>query len=94
MIAPVDRFLLDREDHRAEVLVVGEVVPVLGPVEVLLVRFLLDRGQLETLLLFPLLLDRCLFSAEMLTGKWRGAYRKPMMVGVMVTCVNVSDFYV
>lgn len=69
MIASVDRFLLDREDDRPEVLVVGEVVPVLGPVEVLLVRLLLDGGKFETLLLLPLLLDRCLFSAEMLTGK-------------------------
>lgn len=68
LIAPVDRFLLDRQDDRAEILVVGEVVPVLGTVEVLLVRFLLDRGQLEALLLLPLLLDGGLLSAETLTA--------------------------
>lgn len=69
MIAPVDRLLLDRQDDRAEVLVVGEVVPVLGPVKVLLVRFLLDGGKFETLLLLPLLLDGGLFPAETLTGE-------------------------
>lgn len=66
LIAAADGLLLDAEDHRAQILVVGEVVPVLGPVEVLLVGFLLDGGQLEALVLLPLLLNGRLLSGDVL----------------------------
>ena len=57
LLPTVQRLLLDAQYHRAQVLVVGEVVPVLSPVEILLVGLLLDGGQLEALVLLPLLLD-------------------------------------
>lgn len=49
LIPAVQRLLLDAQYHGSQVLVVGEVIPVLGAVEVLLVRFLLDGGELEAL---------------------------------------------
>jgi len=57
LIPSVERLLLDGQDHRTQVLVAGEVVPVLGAVEVLLVSLLLHGDQLEGALLVPLLLD-------------------------------------
>lgn len=57
MIAAVDNLLLEAEHDRPEVFVVGEVVPVLGAVEVALVRLLLDRRQLEGARPVELLLD-------------------------------------
>ena len=47
LVAPVDVLLLEAEDDGAEVVVVGEVVPVLRPVKVLLVRLVLHRRQTE-----------------------------------------------
>ena len=63
LVPPVDVLLLEAEDDGAEVLVAGEVVPVLCPVEVLLVRLLLHRGQPELPVALPLLLDRGLLAA-------------------------------
>lgn len=57
LVPAVERLLLDAEYHRPEILVVREVVPVLRAVEILLVGLLLDRGELEALILLPLLLD-------------------------------------
>lgn len=57
LIPAVQRLLFDAEYHRTEVLVRGEVIPVLSPVEVLLVGLLLDGGELEALVLLPLLLN-------------------------------------
>ena len=47
LVSPVDVLLLEAEDDGAEVVVVGEVVPVLRPVKVLLVRLVLHRRQTE-----------------------------------------------
>ena len=47
LVSPVDVLLLEAEDDGAEVVVVGEVVPVLRPVKVLLVRLVLHRRQAE-----------------------------------------------
>ena len=47
LIPPVDVLLLQAEDDGAEVLVVGEIVPVLGAVEILLVGCLDHAGQLN-----------------------------------------------
>jgi len=57
LVPAVERLLLDAEYHRSQILVVGKVVPVLRAVKVLLVGLLLDRGELEALILLPLLLD-------------------------------------
>ena len=47
LVPPVDVLLLQAEDDGAEVLVVGEIVPVLGAVEILLVGCLHHAGQLN-----------------------------------------------
>ena len=47
LVAPVDVLLLEAEDDWPEVVVVGEVVPVLRTVKVLLVRLVLHRSQPE-----------------------------------------------
>ena len=65
LVSPVDVLLLETEYHRSEVLVVGEVVPVLAAVKVLLMRLLLHRGQPELAVLLPLLLDRGLLSLRL-----------------------------
>jgi len=57
LVPAVERLLLDAEYHRSQILVVGKVVPVLRAVKVLLVGLLLDRRELEALILLPLLLD-------------------------------------
>lgn len=57
LLSPLEILLLDAEYHRAKILVVGEVIPMLGAIEVLLVRLLLHRRQLEALILLPLLLN-------------------------------------
>ena len=58
LIPAVDVLLLEAEDDWTEVLVVGEVVPVLRPIEVLLVGLLLHRGQPERSILLPVLFYR------------------------------------
>lgn len=57
MITSVDNLLFEAEHDRAEILVVGEVVPVLGPVKVALVRLLFHRSQFECARTIELLLD-------------------------------------
>ena len=47
LVPPVDVLLLQAEDDGAEVLVVGEVVPVLGAMEIFLVCCLHHAGQLN-----------------------------------------------
>ena len=47
LIPPVDVLLLEAEDDGPEVLVVGEIVPVLGAVEIFLVGCLHHAGQLN-----------------------------------------------
>ena len=47
LVPPVDVLLLQAEDDGAEVLVVGEIVPVLGAVEIFLVGCLHHAGQLN-----------------------------------------------
>ena len=47
LVPPVDVLLLQAEDDGAEVLVVGEVVPVLSAVEIFLVGRLNYAGQLN-----------------------------------------------
>ena len=47
LVAPVDVLLLEAEDDWPEVVVVGEVVPVLRTVKILLVRLVLHRSQPE-----------------------------------------------
>ena len=47
LVSSVDVLLLEAEDDGAEVVVVGEVVPVLRPVKVLLVSLVLHRCQTE-----------------------------------------------
>ena len=47
LVPPVDVLLLQAEDDGAQVLVVGEVVPVLGAVEIFLVGCLHHAGQLN-----------------------------------------------
>ena len=47
LVPAVDVLLLQAEDDGAEVLVVGEVVPVLGAVEIFLVGCLHHAGQLN-----------------------------------------------
>lgn len=64
LIAAVDDFLLETEDDRAEVFIVGEIIPVLGTVEVAFVRLLLDRRQLESSTPVELFLDGRLPTAE------------------------------
>ena len=58
LVPAVDVLLLEAEDDRPQVLVVGEVVPVFRPVKILLVGFLLHRSQPERSVLLPMLLDR------------------------------------
>lgn len=60
LVSPVQSLLFDAQYHRTEILIIGEVIPVLGPVEILLVGLLLDVGQLESFILLPLFLDSCL----------------------------------
>ena len=57
MVPSVESFLFDAEYDWSQVLVVGEVVPVLRAVEILFVRLLLDGGELEALIFLPLVLD-------------------------------------
>lgn len=57
LISAVGGLLLEGEDHRPKVLVLREVIPVLRAVEVLLVRLLLDAGELELPRALVLLLD-------------------------------------
>lgn len=47
MIASVDYLLLEAEYDRAEIFIVGEIVPVLRAVEVALVSFLFNRSQFK-----------------------------------------------
>ena len=49
LVPPVDVLLLQAEDDGAEVLVVSEVIPVLGAVEIFLVGSLDHAGELQTL---------------------------------------------
>ena len=56
LVPPIDRLLLEAEDHWPEVVVVSEVVPMLGPVEVFLVCCLDHACQLEAPVLTPMLL--------------------------------------
>ena len=65
LIAAVDDFLFEAKDDGAEVLVVGEIIPVLGAVEVALVRLLLDGRQLESAAALELLLNGRLPAAEL-----------------------------
>ena len=47
LVPPVDVLLLQAEDDGAEVLVVSEIIPVLGAVEIFLVGCLHNAGQLN-----------------------------------------------
>lgn len=58
LISAIQCFLLDTQYHRAKILVVGKIIPMLSPVEIFFIGLLFDRGQLESLILFPLFLDR------------------------------------
>ena len=49
LVPPVDVLLLQAEDDGAEVLVVSEVIPVLGAVEIFLVGSLDHAGELQKL---------------------------------------------
>ena len=49
LVPPVDVLLLQAEDDGAEVLVVSEIIPVLGAVEIFLVGSLDHAGELQTL---------------------------------------------
>ena len=64
LVAAVDGLLFEAEDDRAQILVLGEVVPVLRAVEVLLERLLLDGGELERAVLVEVLLDRRLVAVR------------------------------
>ena len=57
LVPSVDVLLLEAEDDWSQVLVVGEVVPVLGAVEVALVSLLFHRCQFERTAALELLLD-------------------------------------
>lgn len=65
LISSIQRFLFDAEYHRAQILVLGEVIPVFSSVEVFLVGFLFDRGELESLILFPLFFDGSFLSRQL-----------------------------
>lgn len=58
LITSIECLLFDTEYNRAKIFVVGEIIPMFRSVKVLLIRFLFDRCQFETLILFPLFLDR------------------------------------
>ena len=58
LVSAVDVLLLEAESDWAEILVVGEVVPVLRGVEVFLVSLMFHGGQPELPVLLPLLFHR------------------------------------
>lgn len=64
LIPTVQCFLLDAKYYGAKIVIVGEIIPMLSSIEIFLVRLLFDRGQLESLVLLPLLLDRGLLSGH------------------------------
>lgn len=70
LISTIQCLLLDTQYHWTEVLVVREVIPMFRAIEILLVSFLLDRGQLESLVLLPLLLDRSLLSGHIVVVRF------------------------
>ena len=71
LIPAVDVLLLEAEDDGSEVVVVGEVVPVLGAVEILLIRCLDHAGQLETSVLVPMFLDDRLLPTVWFLNYWQ-----------------------
>ena len=70
LIATVDVLLLQAQDHGAEILVVGEVVPMLlRAVKVLFVGLLLDGGETELAVFLPLLFNWRLFPTRLANPK-------------------------
>ena len=69
LVPAVNGLLFEAEDDRAQVLVLREVVPVLRAVEVLLIRLLLDGGQLEGATLLEVLLDGGLLARRGTDGR-------------------------
>ena len=65
LVPAIDVLLLETEYHRSEVLVIGEVVPVLGAVKVFFMGLLFHRGQPELPVLLPLLLYRSFLSLRL-----------------------------
>ena len=88
LVPTVDVLLLEAEDDWAEVVVVGEVVPVLGPVEILLVGGLHHARQLEAAVLAPVLLyDGFLPGSVRFLNDWK-TFRSLALLGGGVRAVN------
>ena len=88
LVPPVDVLLLEAQDHGAEVVIVGEVVPVLGPVEILLVGGLHHARQLEAAVLAPVLLyDGFLPGSVRFLNDWK-TFRSLALLGGGVRAVN------
>lgn len=57
LIPVVERFLLDTEYHRSQILIICEIIPMFRAIEVFLVGLLFDRGKFEALIFLPLFFD-------------------------------------